>query len=318
MLELSHIPRPEFRAAMISVGVGLVLLAIKFTAYWMTESSAIFSDAVESIVNVVASLVAFWALALAHQPADKKHPYGHGKVEFMSAGLEGGMILLASVFIFVRTIDVLLFHEIETAKIDLGLLLILLAMLINGGVGWMLVRVGKRQKSLALQADGHHLLADAITSIAVVVALGIVKWTGFLLADPIVAILISVYIAWMGLRLLKHSFGGLMDEQDQDDDRELTAILDSHVAAADPPICGYHKLRHRHSGRYHWVDFHISVPAELDVAEGHRIASAIEYEMEQHLGEGNATAHIEPCLSSTCPRCTKTASTLSSSVGQQI
>lgn len=306
MLDPSHIPRPEFRAAMVSVAVGLVLLVIKFTAYWLTGSSAIFSDAVESIVNVAASLVAFWALALAHQPADKKHPYGHGKVEFMSAGLEGGMILLASVFIFVRTIDVLLFHEIETTTIDLGLMLIILAMVINGVVGGMLIRVGKRQKSLALQADGHHLLADAITSIAVVMALGIVKWTGFLLADPIVAILISIYIAWMGLRLLKHSFGGLMDEQDQDDDRELTSILDSHVAGADPPICGYHKLRHRHSGRYHWVDFHISVPAELDVAEGHRIASAIEYEMEQHLGQGNATAHIEPCLSSVCPRCAKT------------
>ncbi|GIW75310.1 MAG: transporter [Phycisphaerae bacterium] len=306
MLDLSHIPRPEFRAAMVSVTVGLVLLVIKFTAYWLTGSSAIFSDAVESIVNVAASLVAFWALALAHQPADKKHPYGHGKVEFMSAGLEGGMILLASVFIFVRTIDVLLFREIETTTIDLGLMLIILAMLINGIVGGMLIRVGKRQKSLALQADGHHLLADAITSIAVVIALGIVKWTGFLLADPIVAILISLYIAWMGLRLLKHSFGGLMDEQDQNDDRELTAILDSHVAGSDPAICGYHKLRHRHSGRYHWVDFHISVPAELDVAEGHRIASAIEYEMEQHLGQGNATAHIEPCLSSVCPRCAKT------------
>lgn len=291
---------------MVSVTVGLVLLVIKFTAYWLTGSSAIFSDAVESIVNVAASLVAFWALALAHQPADKKHPYGHGKVEFMSAGLEGGMILLASVFIFVRTIDVLLFREIETTTIDLGLMLIILAMLINGIVGGMLIRVGKRQKSLALQADGHHLLADAITSIAVVIALGIVKWTGFLLADPIVAILISLYIAWMGLRLLKHSFGGLMDEQDQNDDRELTAILDSHVAGSDPAICGYHKLRHRHSGRYHWVDFHISVPAELDVAEGHRIASAIEYEMEQHLGQGNATAHIEPCLSSVCPRCAKT------------
>ncbi len=305
MLSLSNIPRAELRAAMLSISVGILLLVIKFIAYWLTESSAIFSDAVESIVNVLASLIALWALALAHTPADEKHPYGHGKVEFMSAGLEGGMILLASVFIFVRTIDVLLFHEIETAKIDLGLALIILAMLINGGVGFMLVRTGRRQNSLALEADGHHLLSDAVTSIAVLIALVIVKWTGFLLADPIVAVLISFYIAWMGIRLLKQSFGGLMDEQDLRDERALAAILDSHVgpAGAEPGICSYHKLRHRHSGRYHWIDFHIVVPADLDIAEGHRIASAIEYEMEQHLGEGNATAHIEPCTSPDCDRC---------------
>jgi cation diffusion facilitator family transporter len=302
---LSNIPRTELRAAMISITVGIVLLIIKFTAYWLTGSSAIFSDAVESIVNVLASMIALWALALAHTPADEKHPYGHGKVEFMSAGLEGGMILLASVFIFIRTIDVLLFHEIETAKIDFGLALIILAMIINGGVGLMLVRTGRKQNSLALEADGHHLLTDAVTSIAVLIALATVKWTGFVLADPIIAVLISFYIAWMGIRLLKQSFGGLMDEQDLADERALATILESHVGASgtEPRVCSYHKLRHRHSGRYHWVDFHIVVPAHLDVAEGHRIASAIEYEMEQHLGEGNATAHIEPCISGTCGRC---------------
>lgn len=305
MLSLANIPRPEYRAAMVSVAIGILLLVIKFAAYWMTGSSAIFSDAVESIVNVLASLIALWALALAHTPADEKHPYGHGKVEFMSAGLEGGMILLASVFIFVRTIDVLLFHEIEKGRIDIGLALIVIAMLINGAVGFMLIRTGRKQGSLALEADGHHLLSDAITSVAVLVALVIVKWTGFLLADPIVAVLISFYIAWMGIRLLRKSFSGLMDEQDLADERALAAILDSHAgpAGTEPHICSYHKLRHRHSGRYHWVDFHLVVPAHLDVAEGHRIASKIEYEMEQHLGEGNATAHIEPCISSDCARC---------------
>jgi cation diffusion facilitator family transporter len=220
------------------------------------------------------------------------------------------MILLASVFIFVRTIDVLLFHEIETARIDLGLGLIVLAMIINAVVGWMLISTGRRHNSLALEADGHHLLTDAITSVAVLIALGIVKWTGFILADPIAAILISFYIAFMGIRLLRKSFGGLMDEQDLADERALAAILDSHVGASgvEPQFCSYHKLRHRHSGRYHWVDFHLVVPAHLDVAEGHRIASTIEYELEQQLGEGNATAHIEPCISERCGRCSPGAS----------
>lgn len=307
MLVLRHIPRPEFRAAVISITVGLLLLGIKFIAYWLTGSSAIFSDAVESIVNVLASIVALWALALAHLPADEKHPYGHGKVEFMSAGLEGGMILLAAVFIFVRTIDVLLFHQIEPTRIDLGLLLVVVATLINAGVGWLLVRTGRTQKSITLEADGHHLLTDAITSVAVLVALGVVKITGWELADPVMAILISFYIALMGVRLLRRAFGGLMDEQDLADEQSLVAILDSHVgdAGIEPRICSYHKLRHRHSGRYHWVDFHLVVPAHMDVAQGHAIASRIEYELEQNLGEGNATAHIEPCIQGTCGRCPK-------------
>ncbi len=307
MLAFRHIPRPEFGAAVISITVGLLLLAIKFAAYWLTGSSAIFSDAVESIVNVLASIVALWALALAHLPADEKHPYGHGKVEFMSAGLEGGMILLAAVFIFVRTIDVLLFRQIEPMRIDLGLLLIVAAMIINAGVGWMLVRTGRAQGSMALEADGHHLLTDAVTSVAVLVALAVVKATGWALADPVMAILMSFYIALMGVRLLRRAFGGLMDEQDLADERTLVAILDSHVgdAGIEPRICSYHKLRHRHSGRYHWVDFHLVVPAHMVVAQGHATASHIEYEMEQTLGVGNATAHIEPCIQVTCVRCKK-------------
>lgn len=290
---------------MVSIVTGLVLLAIKFYAYWLTESSAIFSDAVESIVNVLASMVALWALSLAHTPADERHPYGHGKVEFMSAGLEGAMILIASVFIFIRTIDVLLFHELETQQLNVGLVLIVLAMLINGAVGWMLIRTGRKQKSLALEADGYHLLSDAVTSVAVLVGLAIVKVTQFAYADPIVAILIAFYIGYAGVRLLSQSFGGLMDAQDLADEQELSRILDTHVAGTEPAICGYHKLRHRHSGRYHWVDFHITVPRGLTIAEGHHIASAIEYEMELTLGEGNATAHVEPCHDPTCARCAK-------------
>ncbi len=303
--QFSRIPRIERRAAILSIAVGLLLLAIKFAAYGLTGSPSVFSDAVESIVNVIASMVAMWALVLAHTPADEKHPYGHGKVEFMSAGLEGGMILLASVFIFVRTIDLLRYHSIETARLDIGLILVVIAMLINTGVGVLLVRTGRRQQSMALEADGQHLLTDALSSVAVLVALVIVMSTGWAIADPIVAILISFYIAWSGLRLLKRAFGGLMDEQDLADEKQLVAILDSHAGTSgiEPQFCSYHKLRHRHSGRYHWVDFHLVVPAHLDVAQGHEIASRIEYEMELTLGEGNATAHIEPCTSPDCQRC---------------
>ncbi len=292
-----NIPRIELRAAIVSLVTGFLLLAIKFSAYWITDSSAIFSDALESIVNVLAAVIAFWALAVAHTPADMEHPYGHGKIEFMSAALEGGMILLASVVILFRAIEVFTGSASKVAEIDIGLFLIIMAMLVNGAVGWMLIRTGKRQHSATLEADGHHLLSDAITSVAVIIGLLIVKITGWIWADPICAILISIYIAWLGIRLVNKSLAGLMDRQDLDDSRNLEDLLNTHIGenAKEPRICSFHKLRHRHSGRYHWVDFHIMVPPTMDIAEAHRIASTIEFEIELMLGEGDATAHVEPC-----------------------
>jgi cation diffusion facilitator family transporter len=300
---LTYIPRVEFRAAMMSIIVGFVLLGIKFTAYWLTESTAIFSDAVESIVNVMASLFALWALAIAHTPPDAEHPYGHGKVEFMSAGFEGAMILVASAFILVRTADNVFFHPQPIQKVDIGLVLVTVAMVLNGAAGWILLRVGKRQNSPTLAADGHHLLSDAVTSVAVLVGLMVVQLTPFDWADPVVAVLVALYIGWAGFRLVRQSVWGLMDTQDIEDEKALVAILNRHIEGPSPQVCSFHKLRHRHSGRYHWVDFHLVVPASLTVTEGHRIASSIEYEMEQMLGEGNATAHVEPCISTSCDRC---------------
>jgi cation diffusion facilitator family transporter len=299
-----RIPRVERWAAAVSVMTGVALLAIKFAAYWLTNSAAIFADAVEGIVNVLASMVALWALALAHTPPDENHPYGHGKVEFMSAALEGGMIALASVFILVRTLDAFFFQEPVETSLDLGLYLMGVATVANGVVGAALVRIGRRQNSLALEADGHHLLSDVVTSVAVVAALVGVKFTGWTWLDPLVAALVAVYIAFSGVRLLRQAAAGLMDRQDLEDEKALVAILDAHQRGeAEPKICSYHKLRHRHSGRYHWVDFHLVVPRHLSIAEGHRIASLVEKRLEQTLGEGNATAHVEPCLRGECGLC---------------
>lgn len=291
----------EKRAARIAVAGGVSLLVLKFAAYWMTGSAAILSDALESIVNVLASLVGLYAIIKAHEPADPKHPYGHGKIEFFSAGFEGGMILLAAVVIVGRVIHDLI--ERPPVEIDaLGMGLITAAMLANGGMGLFLIAAGRRNGSIALEADGKHLLSDAITSVGVVIALLLVWITGWTVLDPLAALGVAVYIAFIGVGLLKRAAAGLMDAQDVNDERDLTALLDAHVGPAGKPpqICSYHKLRHRHSGRYHWVDFHIMVPARVSVAEGHAIASAIEYEIEQMLGEGNATAHIEPCGEPDC------------------
>jgi cation diffusion facilitator family transporter len=301
-----NVPADESRAVMVALGVGVALTAVKFAAYFLTGSAAVFSDAMEGLVNVAAAAFALYSIVVAHQPADANHPYGHGKVEFFSGGFEGGMILLAAVVATVKAADDLFRGtQLVVSRLDLGLALMALTLPVNGLVGLYLVRTGRRKGSVTLVADGHHLMTDAVTSVVALAALVVVRLTGWRYADPIAAFAVSFYIGRTGIRLLRQSVGGLMDRQDVEDEALLRRILDAHVGPAgrEPRVCGYHKLRHRHSGRYHWVDFHIKVPAEWNVERGHRVASSIEHEIEQALGEGNATAHVEPCTVEECPSC---------------
>lgn len=295
----------ELRAGVLAVVVGITLMAVKFAAYFLTGSAAIFSDALESIVNVLASIFALYALRLAHRPADAEHPYGHGKIEFMSAGFEGGLIIVAALAIFIKTLDTLVFGTVHIEELGIGLVLMAAALVANGATGLFLIRLGTRHQSPTLEADGKHLLSDAITSVGALAALVIVRMTGWVYADPITALLLALYILWLGVSLLRRSAAGLMDEQDEEDRKLLEDIINSHLGAAgqEPRICSYHKLRHRHSGRYHWVDFHICVPAHFNIEQGHNIASAIEYEIELALVHANATAHVEPCMDKTCEVC---------------
>jgi cation diffusion facilitator family transporter len=304
-----NIPSVESRVAIGSLVASLTLMLLKFIAYFATNSSAIFSDAMESIVNVAAAGFAMYSLYLTHQPADAEHPYGHGKVEFISAAIEGGMVLVAAAVAVVQAINSIIHHaDLHMNHLALGLALLTIALGVNGALGLVLVRVGKRQDSATLTADGHHLISDAVVSFGAIAGLMIVVLTGWRYADPFAALLVAVYITWTGIGLLRDAVNGLMDRQDIADQRLLRSILDSHVGpeGKEPRICSYHKLRHRHSGRYHWVDFHIMVPADWDVRRGHQVASTIEYEIEQSLGTGNATAHIEPCPEPECPACGKT------------
>jgi cation diffusion facilitator family transporter len=306
MRALAHVPPIEARAAGLSLGVGAALMAVKFFAYFLTGSAVIFADAMESIVNVLAAAFAVYALYYAHQPADESHPYGHGKIEFLSAGFEGGMILLAALAGAAKAVDSIVRGVTVTdARVDLALLLVAAALVVNGLLGWHLVRTGRRQGSVTLMADGKHLLTDAVTSVAALAGLGVVRMTGWVWADPVAALLVSVYITTTGLGLVRHAIAGLMDQQDAGDEALLRRILGAHVgrSGGEPRICGYHKLRHRHSGRFHWVDFHIQVPAGWDVARGHEAATAIEREIQDALGEGNATAHVEPCGPGSCSSC---------------
>jgi cation diffusion facilitator family transporter len=301
-----HLPRIEARAAVLSLGTGVLLLGIKFAAYFLTGSTAIFADALEGIVNVTAAAFAMYALVLAHRPADPEHPYGHGKIEFFSAGLEGGMILLAAIVGVIKAIDTLIRHQtLAIDELSTGLLLMTTALISNALVGLYLIRIGRKQSSMTLEADGWHLLSDAITSAAALAALLLVWASGWAPADPLIAIAVSFYIALTGIRLMRRSAAGLMDEQDAADNAAICKILDAHMGPSgiEPHICSYHKLRHRHSGRYHWVDFHLELPGKIDIETGHHTASIIEGEIERALGEGDATAHIEPCKTSDCINC---------------
>ncbi len=295
----------ERRAAMVAVALGAALLAMKFVAYARTGSTAVLSDALESIVNVVASAFALHAVSLAGKPADAEHPYGHGKIEFLSAGFEGGMILIASIVLAVRVATDFYHGPNVNASDAVGLWLIAIAAVVNGAMGLYLVRLGRQRHSMTLEADGRHLLSDVVTSVGVLVALLGVRLTGWRWLDPAAGLLITAYIATVAISLIRKSAAGLMDAQDVEDGRQLSTILSAHLGAAgkSPRICSYHKLRHRHSGRQHWVDFHIMIPPWWSVAKGHATASAIEYELEQALGDANATAHIEPCADPTCQLC---------------
>ncbi len=306
---LKHIPRVEARAAILSLVVGLALLVVKFAAYFLTGSTIIFSDALEGIVNVTAAAFALYSIGYAHQPADEKHPYGHGKVEFFSAGFEGGMILLAAAMILFRAIEAFQHGtQLQHDALVWAIVLTSFALAVNGLLGLNLVRTGRTHRSITLEADGWHLLTDAITSAVALVTIVIIYFTHLNWLDPAAAVVASLYIGRTGLRLMGHAKAGLLDEQDDHDRQTLERILNGHIGpAAQPPrICSYHKLRHRHSGRYHWVDFHLVIPASMSVDQGHRLASTIEYEIEQTLGEGNATAHIEPCIDRACARCRPT------------
>jgi cation diffusion facilitator family transporter len=301
-----EISRPERRAVLLSLVIGVLLLIVKFAAYSVTRSNAVFSDALENIVNVLGAAFAFYAINLAHQGADKEHPYGFGKIEFFSAGLEGAMILLAAVVILGKV--ALSWYGGQTPdqeKLGIGLWLMALALVLNGIVGLFLWHTGKRHNSLTLQADGIHLLSDAFTSILVVGALIVVRITRWHWVDNAAALIAAAYIAYLGIGLIGKSTAGLMDRQDAGDQTLLRRILDMHIGpdGKEPQICSYHKVRHRHNGRYHWVDFHIMVPAWFDIERGHQIASSIEYEIEQSLGDANATAHVEPCADSRCTNC---------------
>jgi cation diffusion facilitator family transporter len=292
--------RTRLKAGRISLLVGVALLGAKFWAYLLTDSTAVLSDALESIVNVLAAAFALGGLVFAGRPADRNHPYGHGKIEFFTAGFEGGLIAFAAAMILWESVHGLL-HGVHVRNLDLGLLIVLGAGAANLLLGLYLVRTGRRTSSPTLVADGQHVLSDAWTSAGIVVGLVLVRLTGLVWLDPAVAMLVALNLLVTGLRLVRYAAGGLLDEEDEALLARLVAALDLRMKDG---VIGVHNLRAIRAGRFHHVEAHISVPEFWSVERAHDATQAVADGVIADLGlEARILFHADPCRRSWCARC---------------
>ena len=290
-------------AAAWAIVVGFVGFGLKFGGWLLTDSDAVFSDALESIVNIVASLGAYFAVRYADQPPDEEHPYGHGPIEFVSALFEGVLIAVAGAVVLSHCAGTLFRGRAPIESLDIGLALVVASAALNGVAGAVLVRVGRSTGSEALVGDGKHLLSDLWTTCAVVAGLVAVRLTGHAWIDTAVALGVGVLLLAVGARVARRGLSAILGRQDEADHRAIQEILEAHRTTREPRICSYASVRHRHQGRVHFVDMHLRLPRAMSVAESHDIASAIEREALGAVGEGTATAHIEPCGDPACARC---------------
>lgn len=276
--------------AALSVAVGLVVLAIKLLAWYLTGSVALFSDALESIVNVAASSAALLAISYGARPADANHPYGHHKAEYFSVVLEGVLIIVAAIVILREAYEGFLAPRMFEAPVE-GLAVSMIASAINGVWCWFLIREGRRRRSPALVADGKHLLTDVVTSVGVVAGLVAAYLTGIAALDPILAAIVAVNILWAGWRLIRESFGGLMDEAVPE--KTLGEIRQIISANAEGAIEA-HDLRTRLAGRATFIDFHLVVAGTMPVSEAHDICDRIEKALRTAVPDAMITIHVEP------------------------
>ena len=276
--------------ALGSVGIGVLVLCLKYWAFWMTGSVALYSDALESVINIVAAGAAVVALWVSAIPADANHPYGHSKAEYFAAVLEGVLIVIAALAILREAYSG--FYDPKPLNAPAtGLAINGVATVLNGIWGWVLIRNGRRLRSLALVADGKHLFTDVVTSGGVFAGLVLVWLTGWLVLDPIIAALVSLNILWSGWKLVRESVGGLMDDSVPPAELELIrALIFKHSEGAYQA----HDLRTRHAGRHTFIDFHLVVPGIMSVREAHDICDRLEYELEREVADCTITIHIEP------------------------
>ena len=266
-------------AIRLSFVAGLGMLAGKWIAWGLTGSSAILSDAAESVVHILGVAMAAYSVWLSHRPADQGHPYGHDKVTYFSTGAEGSLILLAAAYIMYEAISMLL-GEPQLRNLDAGAGIIALAAVINLALGLFLVRTGKNTGSLILVANGQHVLTDSWTSFGVFAGLGLALLTGWYVLDPIIALIVATNIVWTGTKLVRQSVAGLMDASDPELDAAVTHVLDAETRKRS---LRYHEMRARKSGSAVWVEFHLLFPPATTLEAAHRHATEIEQRLTRAL-----------------------------------
>ncbi len=302
------------RTAATALLISFLLLLGKFTAYYLTDSKAVLSDAIESIINVVTATFLLFSVTVGSQPADKCHPYGHGKIESFSVGLEGGLILLAGIVILIEAIPAF-FVPMPPQRLNTGLIILGGAGFINLVFGLHLIQQGKKHKSEALQADGHHLLTDFYTSGGVIIGLIGVKITGWLWLDPLAACLVAINILFPGAKLLRNATRDLMNEADP-------TLLNKIIAALNQIDSSTwhcpHRLRVIRSGTYHHIDLHITVPNYWTQTQGHCVEKEVARALLEAMGEeGDVMIHLDPCRPTCCSCCPMAACPIRGSAFQQ-
>ncbi len=287
-------------ASLLSLIFGIILLGFKFYAYYITNSQSIFSDALESIVNVVAAIITVLVIIAAAKPADEEHPYGHGKIESMASTFEGGAILLAGILIVIQSVQVL-FHGAKVNDVDVGLYIVIGAGVVNGLLGVYLFSRGKRFHSEALKSSGLHLLTDTMTSVGVVIGLLLVKFTGLNWIDPVVAAVFGLMLVYTGGGILVRSGNILVDAHDAETLELIAKLFEKHYR---PGVIQIHFTRVIRSGSYHHIDCHMVVPEFWSVLEAHDFSESFEHSiMQDYPVEGELHIHHDPCRKKFCESC---------------
>jgi len=279
------------RYAWLSIAAAVTTIGLKLGAYYLTGSVGLFSDAAESVVNLVAAVAALWALTFAVRPPDEEHAFGHNKAEYFSSGLESALIIIAAAWIGVTAWERLMDPQ-PLQKVGLGLSVTLVAAAVNGGVALVLLRAGRRLRSITLRADAQHLLTDVWTSVGVVLGVVMVQLTGWLVLDPIIGLIVAANIVWTGIRLLNDTAHGLLDTALPPEELEkISGVLSRH----EEDDVRFHAVWTRVAGQRRFVSMHVLVPGRWTVKRGHDLSERIEGELAEALG-GNTTffIHIEP------------------------
>jgi cation diffusion facilitator family transporter len=277
-------------AAIVSIFVAVTVMGLKYLAYWRTGSVALYSDALESIVNLVTAIVALYAIHIAFQPADRQHQFGHHKAEYFSAVIEGVLIVVAALLILREAYDAIA-RPRTLNELGAGMGINAVATAINAGWCAFLIRWGRSQRSPALVADGWHLLTDVLTSIGVLVGLGLATLTGWQLLDPLLAAVVAVNILWAGWRLVRQSVGGLMDEAvTAEVARRIREVIANNAEGAIEA----HDVKTRIAGRVTFIEFHLVVPGKMTVASSHEICDRLEEALKEAVHGAQVLIHVEP------------------------